>query len=173
MQDTFDYKAYLASGRLLNENFEPTGTTYSGNGYIDQDQDDVDLDFPKKKTTMKERVSGAVRQALTEKKKPKAKPEDIDIESAFTKEKPEAPVTDEDSFMDEPSNDEAPIDVNPVNTTGNEQKPGFSKEEQEIQNSLKIAYDHALSIGDQKLATQIGNSLKFFISTHIVAGGLK
>ena len=25
---------------------------------------------------------------------------------------------------------------------------------------------------DQKLATQIGNTLKFFVSTHIVAGGL-
>ena len=45
---------------------------------------------------------------------------------------------------------------------------GLSAEEQEIQNSLKIAYDSASSIGDQKLADQIGNSITFFTRTHVV-----
>ena len=45
---------------------------------------------------------------------------------------------------------------------------GLSAEEQEIQNSLKIAYDNAAAIGDQKLADQIGNSITFFTRTHIV-----
>ncbi len=43
-----------------------------------------------------------------------------------------------------------------------------SCEEQEIQNSLKIAYDNAVAVGDQKLADQIGNSITFFTRTHIV-----
>ena len=45
---------------------------------------------------------------------------------------------------------------------------GLSAEEQEIQNSLKIAYDSAVAVGDQKLADQIGNSITFFTRTHIV-----
>jgi hypothetical protein len=45
---------------------------------------------------------------------------------------------------------------------------GLSAEEQEIQNSLKVAYDNAVAVGDQKLADQIGNSITFFTRTHIV-----
>ena len=45
---------------------------------------------------------------------------------------------------------------------------GLSKDEQEIQDSLKIAYDNAVSIGDDKLADQIGNSITFFTRTHVV-----
>ena len=49
-----------------------------------------------------------------------------------------------------------------------DQSQGLTAEEQEIQNSLKIAYDNAAAIGDQKLADQIGNSITFFTRTHIV-----
>ena len=58
--------------------------------------------------------------------------------------------------------DEIEVDTDPVVNSG------LSKDEMEIQNSLKIAYDNALAIGDQKLADQIGNSITFFTRTHIV-----
>ena len=45
---------------------------------------------------------------------------------------------------------------------------GLSQDEQDIQNSLKLAYDNAVAIGDQKLADQIGNSITFFTRTHVV-----
>ena len=45
---------------------------------------------------------------------------------------------------------------------------GLSQDEQEIQDSLKIAYDNAVAIGDTKLADQIGNSITFFTRTHVV-----
>ena len=45
---------------------------------------------------------------------------------------------------------------------------GLSKDEQEIQDSLKLAYDNAIAIGDEKLADQIGNSITFFTRTHVV-----
>ena len=48
---------------------------------------------------------------------------------------------------------------------GNE---GLSSDEKEIQDSLKIAYDNAVAIGDTKLADQIGNSITFFTRTHVV-----
>jgi hypothetical protein len=60
-----------------------------------------------------------------------------------------------DMDVEEPSMDDAP-------------EVGLSKDEQEIQDSLKLAYDNAVAIGDEKLADQIGNSITFFTRTHVV-----
>ena len=45
---------------------------------------------------------------------------------------------------------------------------GLTADEKEIQDSLKVAYDNAVAIGDQKLADQIGNSITFFTRSHVV-----
>ena len=45
---------------------------------------------------------------------------------------------------------------------------GLTADEKEIQDSLKVAYDNAVAIGDTKLADQIGNSITFFTRTHVV-----
>ncbi|MDB4549403.1 hypothetical protein N9Z86_00615 [bacterium] len=45
---------------------------------------------------------------------------------------------------------------------------GLSDDEKEIQDALKLAYDNAVAIGDEKLADQIGNSITFFTRTHVV-----
>jgi hypothetical protein len=83
----------------------------------------------------------------------------------------------EDMPIDEAKKDEASTDEVPaeeemdaeVNVDVKASPPqGLSAEEQEIQNSLKIAYDSASAIGDQKLADQIGNSITFFTRTHVV-----
>ena len=52
-----------------------------------------------------------------------------------------------------------------VETTARE---GLTQDEMDIQNSLKVAYDNALEIGDEKLADQIGNTITFFTRTHVV-----
>ena len=157
MEDNFDLRAYISSKRILNESSNPI--------LLDENTD-----------MFRQRLRESIRGILTEKKKTKKKtkkidPMDIDIDSAFTKEQPEdeniPPIEDDEISIGDEKQDIA----NPVNAISNE-KPGFSKEEEEIQNSLKVAFDHAETIGDQKLATQIGNTLKFFVSTHIVAGGL-
>jgi hypothetical protein len=81
----------------------------------------------------------------------------------------------EDMPLDEAKKDEeeAPAEEEEMDAEVNvdvEAAPaqGLSAEEQEIQNSLKIAYDNAVAVGDQKLADQIGNSITFFTRTHIV-----
>ena len=58
------------------------------------------------------------------------------------------------------------IDVKAPAETSSE--PGLTSDEMEIQNSLKRAYDTAVSIGDEKLSTQIANSITFFTKTHVV-----
>jgi len=78
----------------------------------------------------------------------------------------------EDMSIDEAKEDEAPAEeeMDAEVNVDVESAPaqGLSAEEQEIQNSLKIAYDSAAAIGDQKLADQIGNSITFFTRTHVV-----
>jgi hypothetical protein len=78
----------------------------------------------------------------------------------------------EDMPLDEAKEDEIPAEeeMDAEVNVDVEAAPaqGLSAEEQEIQNSLKIAYDSASSIGDQKLADQIGNSITFFTRTHVV-----
>ena len=56
-----------------------------------------------------------------------------------------------------------------IEDTPTQPKPaGLTQEEQDIQNSLKIAFDSASAIGDDKLADQIGNTITMFTRTHIV-----
>jgi len=84
--------------------------------------------------------------------------DDEDFEMSIDEAKKDEEVDAEvDVAVEEPAMDAAP-----------DPSQGLSAEEQEIQNSLKIAYDNAAAIGDQKLADQIGNSITFFTRTHVV-----
>ena len=47
-------------------------------------------------------------------------------------------------------------------------KQNTTKEEKIVQDSLQAAMEAANSLGNQKLADQIGNSITFFTRTHIV-----
>ena len=64
--------------------------------------------------------------------------------------------------------DEVEVDVEEPALDTPSEDAGLSQDEQEIQDSLKLAYDNAVAIGDQKLADQIGNSITFFTRTHVV-----
>ena len=64
--------------------------------------------------------------------------------------------------------DEVEVDVEEPALDASTDDAGLSSDEQEIQDSLKLAYDNAVAIGDQKLADQIGNSITFFTRTHVV-----
>jgi hypothetical protein len=45
---------------------------------------------------------------------------------------------------------------------------GLSQDEQDIQNALKVAYDNAVELGDEKLSKQIGNTITMFTRTRVV-----
>ena len=98
-----------------------------------------------KKSELKEKIREEILAALNEEEA---------IDEAKKDEEVDAEV---DVAVEEPAMDAEPA-----------QSQGLTAEEQEIQNSLKIAYDNAAAIGDQKLADQIGNSITFFTRTHVV-----
>lgn len=45
---------------------------------------------------------------------------------------------------------------------------GLSQNEADIQNALKVAYDNAIALDDEKLADQIGNTITMFTRTRVV-----
>lgn len=104
-----------------------------------------------KKSELKEKIREEILAALNE--------EEIEEMPLDEAKKDEEVDAEEEVNVDveEPAMDAAPTP-----------SQGLSAEEQEIQNSLKIAYDNAVAVGDQKLADQIGNSITFFTRTHIV-----
>jgi len=63
---------------------------------------------------------------------------------------------------------EPEMDAEPAMDAPEGGSEGLTADEKEIQDSLKLAYDNAVAIGDQKLADQIGNSITFFTRTHVV-----
>lgn len=80
---------------------------------------------------------------------------------------------DEDEEI-EAAEDEIEMDDAEVDVEADVEEPapaapaGLSSDEQSIQDSLKVAYDKAVAIGDEKLADQIGNSITFFTRSHVV-----
>ena len=110
--------------------------------------------------------------------------EDADVASNFKegkmtkqalKEKIKAEILSTLSEADEDEIEDVDVDVDDVDVdidveapAETSSEPGLTSDEMEIQNSLKRAYDTAVSIGDEKLSNQIANSITFFTKTHVV-----
>lgn len=116
------------------------------------EEDDVDPqneeETPSSKTTVSElkaQIKEMIRASLEEEQVAEQEEEEVEVDV-------------EDEIEAEPAMDAAP-------EGGSE---GLTADEKEIQDSLKLAYDNAIAIGDQKLADQIGNSITFFTRTHVV-----
>lgn len=73
----------------------------------------------------------------------------------------------EDEAGDEAPADDAPADEAPAGPELSDEA-GLSDEETDIQQNLKKAYDNAVSLGDEKLANQIANTITFFTRAHVV-----
>ena len=139
----FNYTEYLKNNPLVQEEIKEKLLTESL-----ETTEEVTEEAPSSKTTvsaLKAQIKEFILTSLSE--EPVTEEEEEDVE---------ADIEDEvDIDIEEPTIDAAP-------------EAGLSKDEQEIQDSLKLAYDNAVAIGDDKLADQIGNSITFFTRTHVV-----
>jgi hypothetical protein len=136
----FNYIEYLKNNPLYKE------TNTQSPKLITEAQEAPKAKATMKKSELKEKIREEILSALNE---------EMPIDEA--KEDEEEVDTEVDVDVEEPAMDAEPAP-----------SQGLTAEEQEIQNSLKIAYDSAAAIGDQKLADQIGNSITFFTRTHVV-----
>ena len=141
----FNYIEYLKNNPLK-------GTKTQSTNLITEAQEAPKAKAMMKKSELKEKIREEILATLSEEEI-----EDMPLDEA-KKDEEEVDAEEEVNVdVEEPAMDAAPAP-----------SQGLSAEEQEIQNSLKIAYDNAVAVGDEKLADQIGNSITFFTRTHIV-----
>ena len=148
MNDNFDYRAYLKSNRLQS------------------------LDTQKVKKLIKENLdpkNGEVNEILKSKIKEH-------ISSFFEAKKKAKEPEEEIDLGDEEITDEVPAediegDIAPEEGGEGGSPEGLTADEKAIQDSLKLAYDNAVQIGDDKLSKQIGNTITMFTRSHVVGTG--
>ena len=170
----FNYTEYIKNNPLLQEEVKEKLLTES---------QEVSEEIPSSKTTVSElkaQIKEMILASLEEEqvdelfddedfwKSEKAKEQDR--YGLKPGEKPHVEEAEEDEEVEVDIEDEIEADAEPEMEPEMDAAPeaGLSQDEQEIQNSLKLAYDNAVAIGDDKLADQIGNSITFFTRTHVV-----
>ena len=171
----FNYTEYLKNNPLVQEEIKEKLLTESL-----ETTEEVTEEAPSSKTTvsaLKAQIKEFILDSLSEEEKPdgmdvffgadakdKMKKRREDAVDFLQKHKEKYGLKEDEDEVD--IEDEIEIDAEPKMDTAPE--AGLSQDEQEIQNSLKLAYDNAVAIGDDKLADQIGNSITFFTRTHVV-----
>lgn len=145
----FNYIEYLKNNPLLKE------TKTQSPNLITEAQEAPKAKM--KKSELKEKIREEILATLNEEENYESEDFETPLDEAKKNEEEVDAEEEVNVDVEEPAMDAAPAP-----------SQGLSAEEQEIQNSLKIAYDNAVAVGDQKLADQIGNSITFFTRTHIV-----
>ena len=138
--DNFDYRSFLKNNTLLKEEVKDQLITES----VEATEEVQEMEKPSskvKKSELQSQIKEMILASLTE----ADEEEDVEVDV-------EADVAPEADM--EPKMGDAPT--------------GLTSDEQEIQDSLKVAYDNAIAIGDEKLADQIGNTITFFTRSHVV-----
>ena len=143
----FNYTEYLKNNPLLQEEVKDKLLTES---------QEVSEESPSSKTTVSE-LKAQIKEMIL---------------ASLTEEEPVAEA-DEEEDVEVDVEDEVDVEAEPEMEPAMDAAPeggaeGLSSDEKEIQDALKLAYDNAIAIGDQKLADQIGNSITFFTRTHVV-----
>ena len=153
----FNYQAYLKNNPLLQEEVKEEKLLTESQEVEETVEETVEEVV--EETTEEIQEEAPLSKIKVSELKAKIKE---DIISLLNEDEDEVDIEDEIEVDDtevEVDMEEPPADMGDV---------GLSSDEMEIQNSLKMAYDNAVAIGDQKLADQIGNSITFFTRTHVV-----
>ena len=170
----FNYTEYIKNNPLLQEEVKDKLLTES---------QEVSEETPSTKTTVSE-LKAEIKEIILNSLKEEPIDELFDEDDFWGSEKakeqekyglkpgekPHVEEAEEDEEVEVDIEDEIEADAEPAMEPEMDAAPeaGLSQDEQEIQNSLKLAYDNAVAIGDDKLAHQIGNSITFFTRTHVV-----
>jgi len=150
----FNYQAYLKNNPLLQEEVKEE-KLLTESQEIDETVEETVEEVAEETTEEIQEEAPSSKMKVSE-LKAKIKEDILSLLQEDEEEDIEVDVEDEVEIdVEEPAIDDVPA-------------AGLSSDEQEIQDSLKLAYDNAVAIGDQKLADQIGNSITFFTRTHVV-----
>ena len=182
-------KEITAFRNYLNEGLDKKADKVEENiEEMDTHSEDADVasNFKEGKMTkqaLKEKIKAEILSTLSEADKDEEKPDGMDVFfGADAKDKMKKRREDAVDFLQNhkekyglKEDEEEDVDVEDVDVdidveapAKTSSEPGLTSDEMEIQNSLKRAYDTAVSIGDEKLSNQIANSITFFTKTHVV-----
>ena len=155
----FNYQAYLKNNPLLQKEVEENKLITESQEVEEQVEESVEETVNETTEEIQEEVPSSKMKVSELKAKIKE-----DIISLLNEDEDEI-----DDAADEIEPDDAEIEVeDEVEAPAPSVSAGLTKDEQDIQDSLKVAYDKAVAIGDEKLADQIGNSITFFTRSHVV-----
>jgi len=170
--DNFDYQSYLKNNPLLKED-ERTDAEQEGykDGFDDAKADIKNSLSKMKVSEFKDKIRTEILSTLSEESQYEASlysEAEIDEEvDRFLKEA-ETDVNVDDNGEEvnvDVQDDEIDIEDKGVKATVD---VGLSPEEEVVQDSLQAAMEAANSLGNQKLADQIGNTITFFTREYIV-----
>jgi len=168
----FDLKSYLQNNVLLSEGLDLKASEIEDKKDEKEKVDEMSHSKMSKKA-LKEKIKAEIISTLAEDNIEEESQYDASLYSEADEDEAEDDLDKELANADEDGEADVDVDVDvdaDVETGDPEfaDEPGLSSEELEIQNSLKTAYDNAVSIGDEKLANQIANTITFFTRAHVV-----
>ena len=187
----FNYTEYLRNNPLLNsegkqpltENqrpgYHPDGTPKSNAEMSDDEREEFYLnldDVSEEKASSKMKVSelkAKIKEdiiSLLQEEDNSSELEDelmADLDEEITEAK-EDEEEDVEVDVEADVEDEVGDEIGGGDADALDPEAGLTQDEQDIQNALKVAYDNAVALGDEKLSKQIGNTITMFTRTRVV-----
>ena len=176
MADNFDLKKFLKESKAL-ENLNPSIKAINEEESRGERASVDKYEYEKgKKAGMKAKIKEMIVAELeindtTDAYDPTYEGMDVDLEEAKKKDKVEDVEVTDTEVEDMPVEDEMPAEDTPESTGGIEDIAADMKgTEADLMDHLMKAFQIAKGMQNEKLETQVGNTLKFFVSEYIGGG---
>jgi hypothetical protein len=176
MADNFDLKKFLKESKAL-ENLNPSIKAINEEESRGERASVDKYEYEKgKKAGMKAKIKEMIVAELeindtTDAYDPTYEGMDADLEEAKKKDKVEDVEVTDTEVEDMPVEDEMPAEDTPESTGGIEDIAADMKgTEADLMDHLMKAFQIAKGMQNEKLETQVGNTLKFFVSEYIGGG---
>lgn len=153
----FNYTEYLKNNILLKEEVKDSLITESLE--VKEETSSTKMKISELKAKIKEDIIAALSEEKSLEDELIADLEEVE-ELEEAKEDEDEVEIDVDMESEEDLGGGETEDIDP--------EAGLSQNESDIQNALKVAYDNAIALDDEKLADQIGNTITMFTRTRVV-----
>lgn len=157
MKNNFNLRDYLYNNPLLTEGLDLKASEIEDKDNTSDKEEVEEMSSSKMtKTELKEKIRAEIMATLSEENTMDEAEGEDELDAALDAAEDE--IEDDNTSSDEPAGAEPELS----------DEAGLSDEETAIQADLKKAYDNAVTIGDEKLANQIANTITFFTRAHVV-----
>jgi hypothetical protein len=170
----FNYTEYLKNNPLLKKEVKDSLITESKEVTEESVEEVQEKSSKMKVSELKAKIKEDIMSLLQEEVNEESDLEaqlmaDLDEEITEAKEDEEEDVeVDVEADVEADVEDEVGDEIGGGDADALDPEAGLTQDEQDIQNALKVAYDNAVALGDEKLSKQIGNTITMFTRTRVV-----